>query len=398
MKRIYEVCRVSAMCVFFVCLCLSIVGCSKDDGDGAPSSPNGNTGSDNTKDIAVTGSVEDITPQSASIKGYINVDQAQVMLIQDFGVEYSTSSSFYGSSYAQVSGYTGREFVVWVDDLEPNTTYYYRTYVHQLSGLYHYGQTLSFKTETVKPTISDVSYTQATINARYIDEISTLYYSKSADGPFDKYEYLENTRYNGWQKSSNIYNGYKIIEGLEPGTTYYCYLASSGNRSETVSFTTKSLPFSLSGTTVACKYAPDYNSYVNQYGRTVDLKWLSGTYTVTVTTDASKQYKYGILAISGISSLDDFKLYRREVPLDSYLIYSTDTQSPYNIKAKYAAPGAERIGNLLKLVKSGEASDDDLYELDAIVEDAQSYAPPYLQAFIEIDGERIYVGSVYHNQ
>lgn len=395
------------MRVLFVALCLGVVCCGKDEdpvtieqnvsvgmdddnsadnGDGGSDNgnANANAGSDNTTDMAVTGEVTDITTWGATIKGYINIDPTLVMLIQDFGVEYSIYESFSPgySNYAEVSGYTGREFSVSLRDLTPNRTYYYRTYIHQVSGMYQYGKTLSFTTKEVNWEVSDISYTKATISYPYPGltyEVSNLYYSTSPDGTFTKYEYED-----GNTMSDKIYYGICTIEGLQPNTTYYCYLQASYNRSPVVSFTTKAAPFDLSAISVTYDYTPKYNSYRDRYGRTVDLKWLSGTYTVKVTSNLGNQYKYGV------EKEFDGTYYSNSV------YYSTDTSSPYTIEVNVRCD--DRADELLDLLKSGWVSADEYDLLEAIIKDerqARGYNNPYpyLHSFVEIGGERIYLSS-----
>ena len=391
MKRFFYLCRASAMYVFFVCACLSVVCCSNDDDDDAV------IGGGNTVDMAVTGGVSDITLSTAIIKGYINVDQTLAMLIQDFGIEYSTDANFdsYYSDYAKVSGYTGREFSVELFNLDPSTTYYYRTYVHQISGMYYYGKTLSFttKAEAMELAVDNVSYTQAVVSYAHNNyKEATFYYSTKADGPFAVYEYWDD-RYEWY---NTISPGDLTIKGLEPGTTYYCYLISSGNKSETVSFTTKSLPFDLSGTSVQCSYKPEYNSYKDWYGSTVDLTWLGGTYTVNITSNVGNQYKYGILAAK-TGSIEEFNLFKTIHPDENFLFYSTNTSSPYKVQVTCWAGAHVQIESLLSRVKEGEASVDDYDELAYLLKELRYGGAiyPYIQAFIEIDGEQIYIGSIY---
>lgn len=408
-------------CVAFAMIGLfgiAMASCSKDDPVTNPEekqdeqnsntgSSNPNVGSNNTTDMAVTGGVTYMNTGVVTIKGYINVDQTSLLLVEDFGIEYSTDAEFgsFSTKSEQVSGYTGREFSITLHAVKPNTTYYYRTYIHQISGMYQYGETLSFKTKNVSFTVSDIAYTQATIkssesylgsgmmNGTYYLR-STLYYSTKTDGPFSKYS----IEFDQW--------GEYTITDLEPNTTYYCYLvASGGYTSDTFSFTTKALPFNRSEISVSCKYTPAYKSYYDRYyKRTVDLTWLGGTYKVDITSSAGSQYKYGILGVK-CNSIDEFKQYRKS-PDENALIYSTSTGSPYTITATSSAGSEwwaydyiERIDVLLELVKSGDASDDDYFELAQMLDDLRYDSKtvyPYIQAFIEIDGEKIYVGSIYH--
>lgn len=396
MRKIYDLCRMSAVYAFFMCICLSVASCSKDDDD---IGNDANIGNGNTTDMAVTGRISQISTSSVTIKGYINIDQAWAMLIQDFGVEYSKDAGFSQSSHQSVPGYTGREFSVLLYDLDPNTTYYYRTYVHQLSGMYNYGETMSFTTKNIQLSVSDISYTQAYISSDEFPiswEIANLYYSTDADGPFTEYVYWNDSYHDkGW--NNTIYNCSCELRGLEPGTTYYFYCQNSMYQSDTISFKTKELPFDLSGATVKYTYSPDINSYTTSYGKTIDLTWVAGTFTVNITSNLGDQYKYGAFAVQGTSGV--FELHKRldNYTISDYLFYSTDTSNPYTVKFYYEAGwDSSRIVAISKLAQRGEATNAEIDELEILIDNLQyNYTTPYIQAFVEIDGELIFIGNTY---
>jgi len=375
-----------------VCACLCLCACGGDDKNDVttpPSAPSSNTGSDNTADLAVTGGVLILGPSYASIRGYINVDQVSAMLVESFGIEYYTNAQS-AHFIAQTNKYTGREFAVDITGLKPNTTYYYRAFVKQLSGLTQYGKVLSFTTEKVKIDV-EASYSWARISPQ--DEIFAeyeLFYSTKKDQDFKKYQYYDDN-------ITSIMPYTSTIEGLAPGTTYYCYLQNSKTKSDVFSFTTKALPFDLSGVSATYKFTPAYDSYKDEDGKTHDLKWLGGTYTISITSNLGNQVKYGILGIKGLKDASLFDAYKTD---KERLFYSESTSSPYTIEVKAWADdhaygtNIAPIEALVERVNEGDATHEDYWTLYDLLRQCEP-AEPYIQAFIEYNGEQIYIGKVY---
>lgn len=132
-------------------LCLGIASCSKDDENGEDNVPGETIGSDNKTDLAVTGGLAEYGMSYADILGYVNVDPTIATYLESVGVEISLTEDFRTSEHINCNGLTGNQFSVTTERLEPNTTYFYRTYVQ--TGIYNYGKTLSFTTKAL-PTLT----------------------------------------------------------------------------------------------------------------------------------------------------------------------------------------------------------------------------------------------------
>lgn len=407
MKKFLEFCQFSVMVLLAICLSLSFVSCGGDDDeDGLSTRPSADTGNDNTTDMAVTGGVVSVSQFSAIVNGYINLDQSLVLLVQDFGVEYSMSSDFRNSSYSEVSGYSGREFTVNLY-LRPNKTYYYRTYVHQITGAYVYGKTMSFDSGTVTLDITP-SYSQASVEGHGDDlqsEYGHLYLSTSKDGPFEAYKYYgDDFWYNKKWVVQDMWLNVTTIKGLKPGTTYYCYYewdrgGSDNWKTDIVSFTTKSL--NLSGVKVDHKYTPTYQSYVNQWGRTVDVSWVMGTHTFYITSNLSSDYKYGVFLIWGNYKGKDYDLLKREFKgIEEFLRYPKDNNhKSFELSVDESGPyGVGRISTLIERALNGEAGYDEYTELELLLDEAKAKSAGSklnISVFVENNGERIYIED-YH--
>ena len=194
--------------------------------------------------IAVTGSSSSITPVSAEIVCKANITQGGSATFE-IGVMYSTDSEkltdFIGNK-VKTKDLVGNAYKVVLSSLQPNTTYFYRSYV-TTGGINNYGKIKSFTTQSVvSPTtlqadtitaFSAYLHAKKEITKDYENEIGFTSY----DG-FVIYDKNDSIEYKGWIVSSDSYydynygyvNSYKtfqngnyrlIANGLQPKTTYY---------------------------------------------------------------------------------------------------------------------------------------------------------------------------------
>lgn len=143
------------VCSFFL---MALISCNKEDG---------NKGSLN----AITGGASHISCRNAVLSGTASLPSSTASNLK-IGILYDTNSGvLYGNAKAvEASSFdSSYNFSVTTPALEPETTYYYRTYIYQNSEV-TYGETKSFKTASVnsmlktsEPTGVDASV--ATLNA-----------------------------------------------------------------------------------------------------------------------------------------------------------------------------------------------------------------------------------------
>ena len=120
---------------------------------------------------AVTGEATHISCRNAKLSGKVTLSQTTATNLS-FGVLYSTSSSVLLGSATQLEAKdydASFNFSIDTGVLEPETTYYYRSYIIQNDEV-EYGETKSFKTLAVSSMIqtldaSDVYPKEATLNA-----------------------------------------------------------------------------------------------------------------------------------------------------------------------------------------------------------------------------------------
>lgn len=195
--------------------------------------------------IAVTGSSSAITPVSAEIVCKANITQGGSASFE-IGVMYSTDleklTDFNGSK-VKTNDLVGNAYKVILSNLQPYTTYYYRSYV-TTGGINNYGKIKSFITQSVaSPTTlqaDTITAFSAYLHAK--KEITRDYEKEVGFTSYDGFvisDKKDSIEYKGWIVSSDSYyydynygyvypykafqNGnYRLIaNGLQPKTTYY---------------------------------------------------------------------------------------------------------------------------------------------------------------------------------
>ena len=120
---------------------------------------------------AVTGEATHISCRNARLSGKVTFSQNAATNLS-FGVLYSTSSGILLGSATKLEAKdfdADYNYTIDAGELEPETTYYYRSYIIQNDEV-EYGQTKSFKTLALSSMIqtldaSDVYFKEATLNA-----------------------------------------------------------------------------------------------------------------------------------------------------------------------------------------------------------------------------------------
>ncbi len=103
--------------------------------------------------VAITGEVTEIWATSATIGGMVNLDAIGTAYSSvDYGVEYSTNQSFQDIIRVSAKEQTGSSFSVQLSKLNPETKYYYRTYLRSGSSQNYHGEIKSFTTNSVAVT------------------------------------------------------------------------------------------------------------------------------------------------------------------------------------------------------------------------------------------------------
>lgn len=217
--------------------------------------------------IAVTGSASEITPVSAEIVCKANITQGGSASFE-LGVLYSTESeklADFNGSKESTKNLVGNAYKVSLSSLQPNTTYYYRSFV-TTGGINNYGKIKNFTTQSVASPITlqadTITAFSAYLHAK--NEIPKDYEKEIGFSSYDGFvisEKSDSVEDTGWFVSSDTYyydsnygrqvksyksfqNGlYRIIaNGLQPKTTYYykaCTKINGGyTYGDTKSFTT----------------------------------------------------------------------------------------------------------------------------------------------------------------
>ena len=130
--------RYYGMLLMLTFVCTAFLACGGDDDNDSPVINLDNQG-DNS--LAVTGDVTNLTSFSVTLSGTANIEYADYI-----GIEYATNAEMNHSRLTDM-GSSG-QFSATINDLLPNYTYNYRTYI-RINDKEYYGEVKSFTTKEV---------------------------------------------------------------------------------------------------------------------------------------------------------------------------------------------------------------------------------------------------------
>ena len=190
--------------------------------------------------IAVTGNASAITPVSAEIVCKANITQGGAASFE-LGILYSTESdqvTEFNGNKARTKDLVGNAYKVTLSYLQPNTTYYYRSFV-TTGGINNYGKVKSFTTQSVASP-STLQADTITAFSVYLHGKREITREKANEIGFSCYDGFvvsdrkDSIEFKGWVVSSDSYrydNNYyqsfpngnyrMIVSGLQPQCVYY---------------------------------------------------------------------------------------------------------------------------------------------------------------------------------
>ena len=281
--------------LFLVITSLFLVGCPDhnetnetiiDEYRGNVPSPD--TGADNYSDDVVTGGVGYISPNSATIYGYVNNNDPQSVLGMGIHISGDFDIMYNYLGYEELKankfdpGTNNRRFTVSTFSLKPGTTYKYYAFAGQKTA-----KELSFTTPKVYATIgaaTDITPFSATIHGS--TNVFSPYSVCIVYGVDNDSTLLER---NGKTKYTNLVGSDQFtveLDDLMPGTTYYYYGIAGKNGYygwETVYSTSNKI---MSFTTP--DICPDAN-----HPHAIDLGLPSGTKWACSNVGASRPTEFG---------------------------------------------------------------------------------------------------------
>lgn len=231
----------------WIILSILTVGVFISCGDDSDSNPKSEEIDDYATDtsISVTGNASAITPISAEIICKANISQGGSASFE-LGVLYSSDSeklADFSGSKVKTKDLVGNAYKVTLSSLQPNTTYYYRSYV-TTGGINNYGKVKSFTTQSVASpsTLQADTITAFSVYLHAKREITQDDANKFGFSCIDGFvisDIKDNIEYNGRFVSTDSYYyvsnyGYVypyktfkdgeyriIVNSLQPYTTYY---------------------------------------------------------------------------------------------------------------------------------------------------------------------------------
>lgn len=245
-------------------------------------------GQEPVKTISVTtGSVKNITSNSAVVEGSIKNIDSQVTV----GVLYGISSTLSVTSDKKVTTTSKGDFTVTLSNLTAGTTYYYCSFA-EVEGEYYYGETKSFMTGSPAFSVTvttneatDIETTSAVLNSSFeLENITNSYtvgFFVTTSGTPSSSNYTNKYFY---EINEICYGISQEVSELSPNTTYYycAFILYDGvyYYGETKSFKTKN-----KGGYTSC---PDSN-----HPHMIDLGLPSGTLWACCNVGASMPAEYG---------------------------------------------------------------------------------------------------------
>ena len=109
--------------------------------------------------------IQDYGVSYATIQGKVSLNNYASIIRPDIGIEYSYKSDFTDSKKVSATEIVNNQFIVSINELCPNTKFYYRVYSYNSSSSYKYGATQSFITKPLSSNQLLINTGEATITS-----------------------------------------------------------------------------------------------------------------------------------------------------------------------------------------------------------------------------------------
>lgn len=192
--------------LIFISLAISFLSCSKDSNPENTCDPN--------PDL-ITSEITDITDQSAILRGTINPPTCDSSITSQ-GFVYGKGNLPTIQNGIVVK--SGVDISAPINDLQQNTTYYVRTFLENLSGVY-YGNEVSFTT-----TVSDVKFSTSSVgDITPISAVVNFQVQRESGDTISESGVVYSDSSNPTINENKVNGENSVtIEGLSPNTIYYC--------------------------------------------------------------------------------------------------------------------------------------------------------------------------------
>ena len=134
--------------LFAIIMALLFTGCEQNNPDNLDTNNKDNPASDLK---IFTGITSEISKNSATLHGEINIDISSYISVR-VGMMVSEDSAElnqYNGKMYHTNALIGKDFIVFVDDLKPNTLYHYRAWIYLNQSQYEFGDIKEFTTEAL---------------------------------------------------------------------------------------------------------------------------------------------------------------------------------------------------------------------------------------------------------